>query len=621
MKIRENVPISELTTMRLGGPARFVIEVEKIEDIPKAYAFAKEKNLPVFILGGGANTIGHDEGFGGVLIKNAMKGIAIKDNFITAFGGEIWDDVVAFTCERNLTGIEALSKIPGSAGAAPVQNIGAYGQDVSDTFVSAEVYDTEDGKFKTLNKSDMGFSYRKSILNTTEKGRYFVISITLKLKPGAMSRPFYNSIERYIASTGATDFSPQGIRKIVSEIRGDKLPDPKEHASSGSFFKNVYLDEVGAKAAEGKGYPVYHGHDGLKINSGWLIEKAGFSGELIHGMRVNPKAALVLINESAKNYSDLAAARTEIANAVFNKFGYKLEQEPVEIEGVTHFLGDPQTSGFGGKKMRQDPHYKLLNGSELAGFIKERQSHEARGKHATLLIIRDSDNPVITKYVNLKIRYGEDIGVKVIDYLASSTDDIRKKILSANKDSNISGIILQLPILEKDKTDELTALIAPAKDVDGLSENGNFDSATATAINWLLAGYDIKLNTAKIAIVGRGKLVGAPLFKMFSSSGYNVSLFHRGDNLTKLKNYDIIITATGKPGIITNEMVRPGAVIVDAGTASEDGVLKGDVAEEVRARTDLTAITPKIGGVGPLTVTCLFEHVLKSADLSALKNN
>ena len=182
----------------------------------------------------------------------------IKDNLVTAMGGEVWDDVVAFACEKNLTGIEALSKIPGSAGAAPVQNIGAYGQDVSDTFVSAEVYDTKDGEFKTLNKSDMGFSYRKSILNTTEKGRYFVISISLQLKEGLLQRPFYNSIERYIESTGATDFSPQGIRKIVSEIRGDKLPDPKEHASSGSFFKNVYLDEAGAKAAEEKEQSSYH---------------------------------------------------------------------------------------------------------------------------------------------------------------------------------------------------------------------------------------------------------------------------------------------------------------------------------------------------------------------------
>ena len=256
---------------------------------------------------------------------------------------------------------------------------------------------------------------------------------------------------------------------------------------------------------------------------------------------------------------------------------------------------------------------KILNGRELAGFIKERQAHQVRTlkKKPKLLIIRDSDNPVIMKYVNLKIKYGEDIGVTVEDYCAKDTDDIAEKIKSANADPTISGIIIQLPILDKSKTDELCNLITPEKDVDGLGKDAKFDSATATAILWLLTGYDIKLDQAKIAIVGRGKLVGMPLFKMFTNSNYDVSLFHRGDDLTKLKNYDIIITATGAPGLITNSLIKPGACIVDAGTASEDGVLKGDLAEEVRKRTDLAALTPTTGGVGPLTVTCLFDHVIQ----------
>ena len=259
---------------------------------------------------------------------------------------------------------------------------------------------------------------------------------------------------------------------------------------------------------------------------------------------------------------------------------------------------------------------KSLNGRDLAGFIKERQVHQvaSMSKKPTLLIIRDSDNPVITKYVNLKIKYGEDIGVKVIDYCAKNSTDIKEKILAANQDSGISGIILQLPITEKDKTAELTNLIATKKDVDGLSESGAYDSATATAVNWLLAGYDIKLKNQKIAIVGRGKLVGAPLYKMFTSSGLDVTLFHHGSDLNELVNYDVIVTATGVPGLIKTEMIKPGCVIVDAGTASEKGILVGDVDESVRARTDLTAISPKIGGVGPLTVTCLFDHVIQAGD-------
>ena len=258
---------------------------------------------------------------------------------------------------------------------------------------------------------------------------------------------------------------------------------------------------------------------------------------------------------------------------------------------------------------------KILNGSELAGFIKERQAHVVRSLNPKpkLLIIRDNDNPVIMKYVSLKIKYGEDIGITVEDFRADNSAAIAAKIQSANQDSTISGIIIQLPLTDKSQTDGLCNLIAPEKDVDGLGTEAKFDSATATAINWLLTGYDINLQNAKIALVGRGKLVGAPLYKMFTNSGYNVELFHRGSDLTKLKQYDVIITATGVPGLISNDMVSPGTVIVDAGTASEDGVLKGDVAPEIRDRQDLTAITPVKGGVGPMTITCLYDHVIQAS--------
>lgn len=335
MRVNENILISSLTTMRLGGPARYVLEVENEQDVADAYGFAHQfNNMPTFVLGYGANTLGHDEGFPGVIIINRMHGITEGDRPHTfrIMGGEYWDNVVAFACERGLTGIEALSKIPGLAGAAPVQNIGAYGQELADTFVEAKVYDSATGTFKVLTKDDFHFSYRHSIMNTTERNRYFVISIVLELHPGQMPRPYYNSIERYIESNNCTDFSPQGIREIVSKIRADKLPDPLEKASAGSFFKNIYLDDAAAEKAEEKGYPVHRGKDGNKINSGWLIEQAGFKGKLINGIRVNDKACLVLINESATSYNDLARAREEIVTKVYDKFGYWLAQEPVELQ-------------------------------------------------------------------------------------------------------------------------------------------------------------------------------------------------------------------------------------------------------------------------------------------------
>lgn len=266
---------------------------------------------------------------------------------------------------------------------------------------------------------------------------------------------------------------------------------------------------------------------------------------------------------------------------------------------------------------------KELNGRELAGYIKERQAHEVRSLKARkifpkLVIIRDSDNPVIVKYVNLKKRYGEDIGIEVVDIHASGLDALKEAVKSANEDTTVSGIIVQLPIVEKEKTDEVVRLISPSKDVDGLNPETSdaeriYDSATATAINWLMAGYNIDLANKKIAIVGRGRLVGMPLNRMWSNSGFDVKMFHRGDDLNELKNYDVIVTATGVPRIIKPEHIADGAVIVDAGTASEDGVLVGDVDESVREMKNLGAITPVVGGVGPLTVSALFDGVVRGS--------
>ena len=227
-----------------------------------------------------------------------------------------------------------------------------------------------------------------------------------------------------------------------------------------------------------------------------------------------------------------------------------------------------------------------------------------------LVIIRDSDNPVIKKYVQLKQRNGDDIGVTVEDW---KRDDIATAIAEANADPTAHGVIVQLPLEGEYNLDELLPQITPEKDVDGLGNGKVFESATATAINWLLASYDINLDRAKIALVGRGRLIGKPLAKMWQNSGYDVTVFHRGDDLSELKNFGVIVSATGVPHLIKDEMISSGTVVVDAGTASEGGMLVGDIDDAVRERSDLMAITPKVGGVGPLTVTALFEHVLQAA--------
>ncbi len=336
MKIRENIAISTITTMRLGGKASYVIDIEAEEDVREAYDFAEKHGLPVYVLGCGSNIIGRDGGFDGVILVNKIHGIGIEKNEedgwieLYAYSGELLDDLVRYSTKLGFSGIEALSAVPGTVGAAPVQNVGAYGQDISQSIVSVRTYDKVEKEFVTITKEDMELSYRHSIFNSGDKvGRYFITKVIVRLKRGNLEPPFYNSLQKYIEENGIKEFSPETIRKAVRAIREAKLPDPEEIASSGSFFKNVYLhtDEELAKA-EKMGIPVW---DGGKIPSGWLIENAGLKGKIMHGMRVSDKASLVLINESAKSYADLAAAREEIIECVRKKFGYTLEQEPMEL--------------------------------------------------------------------------------------------------------------------------------------------------------------------------------------------------------------------------------------------------------------------------------------------------
>lgn len=339
MKILENVPISELTTMRLGGKARYVFEVNELADIPEAYKFAAERKLPTWIMGGGANSIGRDEGFPGVIILNKLRGIEVLSQtadevVIRAMGGEIWDDLVAFACERGFSGIEAMSKIPGTVGAAPVQNIGAYGQDVAHVIESVEAYDTKTGELVVIGKEDMKMDYRSTIFNDgPDAGRYFIVAMTLILENEAtLKPPFYTSLQNYVEENNITDFSPASIRVAVSAIRAAKLPDPLVEASAGSFFKNIYLSEAEAKDASARGIKVWDKPGGQKmINSGFLIEDAGLKGQKFHGFRISDKAALILINDNAKSYNDLDAARAEIREKILEKYGFLLEQEPVEI--------------------------------------------------------------------------------------------------------------------------------------------------------------------------------------------------------------------------------------------------------------------------------------------------
>ncbi len=270
---------------------------------------------------------------------------------------------------------------------------------------------------------------------------------------------------------------------------------------------------------------------------------------------------------------------------------------------------------------------KILNGAELKDFIKERQAKQVRGLRQSwkvfprLVIFYSNEDPVIETYMRLKISYAEDILIEAEKRFVSP-ENLAKEIQKANLDETIHGIIVQLPLKkssgEKIEGEELRCIlnqISPEKDVDGLSGD-IFISATAQAINWLLVGYNIELRNKKIAIVGQGLLVGRPLSNMWLKSGYDVTVFDKnnsGEMKECLSKFDIVVSATGVPGLITSEMLKPNVVVVDAGTASENGIIKGDVAEEVRQNRKDVTITPKIGGVGPLTIASLIDNVIISA--------
>jgi methylenetetrahydrofolate dehydrogenase (NADP+)/methenyltetrahydrofolate cyclohydrolase len=262
---------------------------------------------------------------------------------------------------------------------------------------------------------------------------------------------------------------------------------------------------------------------------------------------------------------------------------------------------------------------KILSGTELSGFIKERQAQQVRslagssGAHPKLAIIVTVDNPVIDIYVRLKKQYGHDLGIDV-DVYRIKQSEVPVKLLELNKDDQVNGIIIQLPLEDSTQTNTLTNLVDPNKDVDALGSKSKFEPATPMAIMWLLAGYNVDLRGKSVLLIGKGKLVGQPLERLLKSSDIDVKVADRSTSelADETLEADVIITATGSPAILYPNMVKEGAVVVDAGVASEDGKTVGDVDDSLYERDDLT-ITPKKGGVGPLTVCALFENVILAA--------
>jgi UDP-N-acetylmuramate dehydrogenase len=337
MDLLRDVSLAEFSTMGLGGRVKYLASILNRDDLIEALNFATQNKLPVLMIGSGSNIIWQDEGFNGLLLVNNIRGFDIENgddegSDIVIGAGEKWDLAVDRAVSLGLSGIECLSLVPGNAGATPVQNVGAYGQEISETLVSLEAYDNKNKTFLTMLNEDCDFSYRNSCFRK-EPGRYFILSIRLHLKKDQIKPPLYKALEQYLNSHNIADLSPASIRRAVINIRRTKLPDPNTIRNCGSFFKNpiVTKEKYEQLLGQYEGLPGWETSDGqMKLSAAWLIEKAGFKDYTDNktGMATWKEQPLILVNQSAKNTEDLLHFRDEIIRATKDMFDVELVQEP-----------------------------------------------------------------------------------------------------------------------------------------------------------------------------------------------------------------------------------------------------------------------------------------------------
>lgn len=340
MNIEEHVPLSDYSTMRLGGTVRYLTEVHSRQEIEQAVIWAVEHQMPPLMIGTGSNIIWKDDGFEGLLLINKIMGYEEfpedeHNTYLTIGAGENWDSVVERSVQAGLTGIEALSLVPGTTGATPIQNVGAYGQEIADTLVSVEAYDLHTRSFVTIPASDCAFGYRTSRFKSTDRDRFLISSITLHLMKANPEPPYYRALAEYLAVHNLEKHvTPEVVRKAVIDIRSHKLPDPAKVANTGSFFANPIISDMQLTQLQADYPDIPHwptkDPGKIKIPAAWLIEQAGYKDHHDNetGMATWPKQPLVLINEHAKTTADLMKYRDRIITAVSEKFHITLEQEP-----------------------------------------------------------------------------------------------------------------------------------------------------------------------------------------------------------------------------------------------------------------------------------------------------
>ena len=342
MLIRENVPLAPLTTLGVGGPARYFVEAATEAEVIEAVEWARSRELPLFVLGGGSNVVVADAGFTGLVLKIALNDFSRKGETFVAGAGYDWDALVALAVAEGCAGVECLSGIPGTVGGTPVQTVGAYGQEVSETIREVRALDLETMRTVTLSNAECGFAYRSSIFNTSARGRYIILQASFALRRGGAPRVRYADLQQLFANR-STEPALVEVREAVREIRRRKamliVPGDEDSHSVGSFFKNPVVlqarfEELSAMlASRGRQLPSYPAGNGFrKLPAAWLVEQAGFAKGYVKGHAgISRRHALAIINRGGATAAEILALKDEIQSRVQQEFGVALEPEPVFV--------------------------------------------------------------------------------------------------------------------------------------------------------------------------------------------------------------------------------------------------------------------------------------------------
>ena len=342
MLLQENVPLAPLTTFKVGGPARWFADCTSEREVQEAVAHARLHNLPLLILGGGSNLVIADAGWPGLVLKISIKGVEeTAQGFFRVGAGEDWDSFVAHAVRENFAGIECLSGIPGTVGGTPVQNVGAYGQEVSDVIVYVRVLELATGEIIELNARECGFSYRTSIFNSSRRGQYIVLWVAYRLVKNGTLTIGYADVQNYF-SRSAEPPTLQQVRDGIREIRRSKAMlivegDP-DCRSAGSFFKNPLvapadaerIETLARKKTPGAILPRYPGPEGrIKLAAAWLVEQAGlYKGYTRGPVGISGKHSLAIVNRGGATARDIIALKDEIQKRVLEVWGVQLQPEP-----------------------------------------------------------------------------------------------------------------------------------------------------------------------------------------------------------------------------------------------------------------------------------------------------